>query len=158
MMTQLVGRAGRAGQQGRAVIQTCNPDHPVIDYASRQDYDAFYKSEIAYRRAMLFPPFCHIALISVTGEDERLVMETSTGLYTLLTDLIGGEYRDVALICFGPFEAAVYRVNRTFRYRIVCKIKQDSRTRELLRRLLNFGGEKWIGGCTIAVDIDPDTV
>lgn len=158
MMTQLVGRAGRAGQQGRAVIQTCNPDHPVIDYASRQDYDAFYKSEIAYRRAMLFPPFCHIALISVTGEDERSVMETSTGLYTLLTDLIGGEYRDVALICFGPFEAAVYRVNRTFRYRIVCKIKQDSRTRELLRRLLNFGGEKGIGGCTIAVDIDPDTV
>lgn len=155
MITQLIGRAGRAGVRGRSVIQTCTPDHPVIRLAAAQDYRAFYDSEIKLRRTMLFPPFCRIALISVTAEEERHAAETCAKLYKDLTAMLTGEFSDVRMICFGPYEASVYRVKGRYRYRIMCKLKSDKRTRLLLRTLL----EKYSGcdrnGCTVNVDIDP---
>ena len=50
LLTQVVGRAGRGGKTGRAVIQTYTPGNDVIRCAARQDYDAFYESEIRMRR------------------------------------------------------------------------------------------------------------
>ena len=155
MITQLIGRAGRAGVQGRSVIQTCTPDHPVIRLAASQDYRAFYDSEIKLRRAMLFPPFCRIALISVTAEDERDAAETCTKLYKDLEAMLTGEFSDVRMICFGPYEASVYRVKGRYRYRIMCKMRSDKRTRLLLRTLLEKYSGRDKDGCTVNVDIDP---
>ena len=60
LLTQVVGRAGRGGKTGRAVIQTYTPGNDVIQCAARQDYDAFYESEIRMRRLRRYPPFADL--------------------------------------------------------------------------------------------------
>ena len=56
LITQVVGRSGRAKEPGFAIIQTTDPDNPVLTLAAAQDYDAFYEQEIDYRRLGLYPP------------------------------------------------------------------------------------------------------
>ena len=58
LITQVVGRGGRAELPGRALIQTAVPDHPVLQLAAAQDYPAFYQQEIMFRKFSLYPPFC----------------------------------------------------------------------------------------------------
>lgn len=69
LLTQAVGRAGRGKEPGQAVIQTYDPDHFAIQTAKEQDYDAFYKQEIAYRRMLAYPPVWQLLLIHCTGTD-----------------------------------------------------------------------------------------
>lgn len=158
MLTQLIGRSGRSGKQGHAVIQTFSPEHPIIKLASDQNYDSFYKSEIEFRRAMLFPPFCRIALISITAEDDRTVAAISSKFYTDLCSLLKGDFRDVRMVIFGPYEAQIYRVNKRYRYRIICKLRSDARTRLLLRTILQKYAENGSADYTIGIDIDPSNL
>ena len=65
MLTQVIGRAGRGKKKGVAVIQTNNPNSECINLACRQDYEAFFKDEIRLRKALVFPPFCDIALLTL---------------------------------------------------------------------------------------------
>ena len=51
LLTQVVGRSGRGAIKGRAVIQTLTPENPVIRLAAKQDYDAFYQTEILLRKS-----------------------------------------------------------------------------------------------------------
>ena len=67
LLTQVVGRAGRGGSAGRAVIQTYTPENDVIQYAARQDYQGFYEREIRMRRLRRFPPFADLFTFTVSG-------------------------------------------------------------------------------------------
>lgn len=75
--SQVIGRAGRAEKRGRAVIQTNNPDNEVIRLACAQDYPAFYAREEALRRALVFPPFCDIVLLTLSSTDEQALMRAT---------------------------------------------------------------------------------
>lgn len=68
LLTQVVGRSGRGASKGMAVIQSYTPDNLIISMAARQDYLAFYNTEIQVRKAMLYPPFADICLIGFSGE------------------------------------------------------------------------------------------
>ena len=123
MLTQVIGRAGRGEKEGLAVIQTNNPDSEVIRLACEQNYEAFYEREIRLRKLLTVPPFCDIALVTVTGLLESELLLAVARLAKDLEDLNSGTYRDVPLISFGPFEAPVYRVDNRYRMRIVIKCK-----------------------------------
>ena len=71
LLTQVAGRAGRADDPGRVVIQTYEPDHYAIQLAARQDYSAFYTREAAFRRACLYPPFTVISRILYSADDQK---------------------------------------------------------------------------------------
>ena len=73
LLTQVVGRAGRGETPGRAVIQTLLPENNIIALASKQDYKAFYNTEIKLRKALIYPPYCDICTVGFMGEDETLV-------------------------------------------------------------------------------------
>ena len=70
LITQVVGRSGRAKDPGFAIIQTTDPDNPVLNLAAAQDYDAFFEQEIAYRKLGLYPPFCGLCVVGFSGPKE----------------------------------------------------------------------------------------
>jgi len=156
LLTQVIGRAGRARSGGVAVIQTYSPTNEIIKLACEQDYDKFYEGEIAIRRELGYPPFCDMVALTVTGEDEMEVIRSSQQLCEQIKEMMGGEYKDIPLMLFGPFEAQVYKFNDKYRMRMVAKCRLNSRARGLFHKLLvSFGQNKKVN---LAVDLNPLTV
>ena len=158
VITQLVGRSGRSDEPGEAVVQTYCPDSETIRLGAEQDYEKFFENEIALRRALLFPPFCDIALFSVSSPEEAVSKEFAAKLAEELSRLSAEKYADVPLTVFGPFEAPLYKLKNKYRMRILIKHKNNSRSRALFSELL-LGAEKAAGGkISVSVDINPSTV
>ena len=158
VITQLVGRSGRSDEPGEAVVQTYCPDSETIRLGAEQDYEKFFENEIALRRALLFPPFCDIALFSVSSSEDAASREFAAKLAEELSRLSAEKYADVPLTVFGPFEAPLYKLKNKYRMRILIKHKNNSRSRALFSELL-LGAEKAAGGkISVSVDINPSTV
>ena len=160
LLTQVIGRAGRADRAGRAIIQTNNPDNDIIRLACAQDYDSFYEQEILLRKLLTFPPFCDIVLLTVSHHDERELMIAVEHLASLLKRSFGGEFSDVPQITFGPFEAPVYKVDDRYRMRFVIKCRLNRRSRELFATVLRqFGqGFKTPKKPQLSIDLNPSNL
>lgn len=87
LITQVVGRSGRASDPGFALIQTTDPSNPVLSLAAAQDYDAFFEQEIAYRRLGLYPPFCSVCVVGFAGGQEAQVGAAAARFAVLLAKL-----------------------------------------------------------------------
>ena len=159
LLTQVVGRSGRGDLEGRAIIQTYEPDHPIISLAAEQDYDAFFKSEIALRKAMLYPPFSDICVVAFSGEDRLLTQKASLYFAEKMSELARSEYANEPMRVIGPSPAVIARLNNRFRYRLIIKFKNNRRTRELFARLLTeFGKNRDFKDVAAYADIDPDSI
>lgn len=155
MLTQVIGRAGRSDKEGVALIQTNNPDNDVIKRAREQNYEQFYKDEIRLRKLLTFPPYCDIALLTLTSSDEKQTLITATRLREEIETLIGGEYKDVEMIIFGPFEAPVYKVEGKYRIRMVIKCRLNRRSRALFSHLLKTFSKEGAYRPILTVDFNP---
>ena len=158
LITQVVGRAGCADKPGRALIQTFNPDHPVLRLAASQDYAAFYRSEIALRRSLVFPPCCDIVLLSLTSEDENELNAAAEKLSQLLDERQSGDFSDVSTVNFGPIEAPLYKINETYRKNFLIKCRFNARTREMIRDLICAFDRKAGKRVTLSADVNPSSI
>lgn len=154
LLTQVVGRAGRGGKTGRAVIQTYTPGNDVIRCAARQDYDAFYESEIRMRRLRRYPPFADLFTATVSGTEEGRVLRAAVSVRETLRqlcrrpELAAGEPE-----VLGPAPAPVVKVNNRFRYRCTLVGKNDKATREMLAWLQkDFAKDSANRGMNLFVD------
>ena len=154
LLTQVVGRAGRGGKTGRAVIQTYTPGNDVIRCAARQDYDAFYESEIRMRRLRRYPPFADLFTVTVSGTEEGRVLRAAVSVRETLRqlcrrpELAAGEPE-----VLGPAPAPVVKVNNRFRYRCTLVGKNDKATREMLAWLQkDFAKDSTNRGMNLFVD------
>ena len=154
LLTQVVGRAGRGGKTGRAVIQTYTPGNDVIRCAARQDYDAFYESEIRMRRLRRYPPFADLFTVTVSGTEEGRVLRATVSVRETLRqlcrrpELAAGEPE-----VLGPAPAPVVKVNNRFRYRCTLVGKNDKATREMLAWLQkDFAKDSANRGMNLFVD------
>ena len=136
LLTQVVGRAGRGKYPGRAIIQTYAPENPVLHLAAQQDYFGFYRQEILFRQAMLYPPFVDILVIGFVGGKEPLVRQGAETFLRLLGQLAQAEYADLPLRVLRPSPAAVAKVSNKYRYKLLIKCRGTSRLREMISRLL----------------------
>ena len=137
MLTQVIGRAGRAERAGKAVIQTNNPDNDIIKLACRQDYDSFYEGEIRLRKLLSFPPFCDIVLMNLSHHDERELASATVLLSDMLKRLSQGEFSDVPMFVFGPFEASVFKVDGKYRMRMIIKCVLNQKSRAMFSKILS---------------------
>ena len=136
LITQVVGRAGRRFDTGRAVIQTYSPLHPVILTAARQDYEAFYESEMQTREALRCPPVCDITMITAVGELEQQVLSSLLALKTRLQSLMEGQFVDVKAPVLGPAAAQMVKVMGRYRYHLTIRAKDCARWRRLISGVL----------------------
>ena len=152
LLTQVIGRAGRAKEGGLAVIQTFSPKHEIIRLACAQDYEAFYEGEIAIRRELTYPPFCDIVTLSVVSERETEALSVSAKLSAALIEKIKSR-PDAPFIVFGPFEASVYKVNEKYRMQTVVKCRLSREAREIFSELLREFSA--LGGASVSIDQNP---
>ncbi len=156
LVTQVVGRGGRAARAGRALIQTVDPNHPVLNLAARQDYKAFYAEEIAFRRMNLYPPFCTICLAGFSGEKEAEVLAAARAFAAAVQRLVQGR-GGVPLRLLGPAPMHVTMVNHQYRYRLTLKCRNDSAFRALLGdALAAYQAEGWPAKASVYVDFHSD--
>lgn len=155
MLTQVIGRAGRADKPGFAIIQTNNPDHEIIKLACAQDYDSFFEHEIALRKILEFPPYCDIALLNIVSISEAELAMAAKRIYDEFKILATKDYPDLPFVVFGPFEAPVYKVDEKYRMRLVVKCKLNAKCRELFSRILIKYGIESKSKTTLSIDFNP---
>ena len=156
LVTQVVGRSGRAKDPGFAIIQTTDPDNPVLNLAAAQDYDAFFEQEIAYRKLGLYPPFCGLCVIGFAGARENEVARAAARFSALLGQQ-AAKQPDLPLRILGPTPGSIEKINDTYRYKLTIKCRNDRRFRDLVRSTLErYEQEKLPSKATVAVDLHSD--
>ena len=154
LITQVIGRSGRGQKAGRAVIQTFTPSSEVIRQAARQDYDAFYQSEIILRKLQDSPPFSDLLSVTASGAEERAVVDACRFVKNRLCFLLGQKEKTEFL---GPTPLTVVRVNNRFRYRIIIKCRSDSAIRNAVSGVITeCSTDKRFRGISFYADNDPE--
>lgn len=148
LLTQAVGRAGRGSKPGEAVIQTYRPDHYSIQWAAKQDYNAFYEEEILYREMAQYPPVSHmLAVLVTTGNREegwKLIQQLSE---------LAGKAQGVSVI--GPSEASIGKINDCYRFVVYCKASEYAnliRVKDEMEKHLDAPGRRTEN---VQFDFDP---
>jgi primosomal protein N' (replication factor Y) len=158
LITQVIGRAGRAEKNGIALIQTYNPEHPVILKAAAQDYKSFFEDEISLRKTLVFPPFCDIALFGLSSDDETVLNNACIKFSEALQEFLADKYNDVKIYIYGPFEAPIYKVNEQYRKRFIAKCKMNFKTRNLFTEIISEFSKKIGKKVSISIDINPNNL
>ncbi len=154
LLTQAAGRAGRGDKPGNVVIQTYQPEHYSIQTASRQDYDAFYEEEIAYRDLLRYPPVSHMMSVQIQSRDEDMGMAFATRLRAIME-----QNKKDGAVFIGPASAAIGKINDVFRMAVYVKlddyeglVSYKDMLEKYIRRLEDMGKLKNI---TVQFDFDP---
>ena len=156
LITQVVGRSGRAKDPGFAIIQTTDPDNPVLNLAAAQDYDAFFEQEIAYRRLGLYPPFCGLCVIGFAGGKEIEVARAAARFSALLGQQAARQ-PNLPLRVLGPTPVNIDKINDTYRYKLTIKCRNHRRFRDLVRETLGlYEQEKLPSKASVVVDLHSD--
>jgi primosomal protein N' (replication factor Y) len=149
LLTQVVGRAGRREQRGRALIQTYSPDHFAVQCALRQDYEAFYRQELEHRREVGYPPFTRLVNLLSLDASAPAAEHPLMQLAQWLEPLVG----DALLQILGPAPAPLERLENRYRYHLLLKCAPDSKPAELLAPVLEqLPPEE---RARVKVDVDP---
>lgn len=115
-LTQVAGRAGRGSDPGQVIIQTYNPEHPVIESVSKHDYLGFTDSELLQRESLDYPPYGNLILLRLSGTDSEKVRQTTEAIADACQELLDN---DVEIL--GPAPATIMRVARRYRWQILLK-------------------------------------
>ncbi len=130
MLEQVSGRAGRREETpGRVVIQTSQPDHPVLRFVKAHDYEGFYNREIEERRRYFYPPFSRVVNLYLKHRDPAALRAIAQRYADTLRQLLGSRV-------YGPEEPPVGRVQNLYIRKIMLKIEPDAsmaKVKDLLR-------------------------
>ena len=155
MLTQVVGRAGRGDSEGKAWLQTMNPNHKVIELAANQDYDGFYELEVNLRRVQNAPPFGDFATVTFTGMDEARVLHGAVKFKDSLNALLQRGYQTQQCTVLGPAPCPVPKINYNFRHRLTLRCRMTKELRSLLAHLLRqFSADRENRGVTAFIDVN----
>jgi len=166
LLQQATGRAGRGTRPGRGLIQTWQPEHPVIAALLSGDVERFYAQEIEERRRGGLPPFGRLAAIIVSGLDrggaEAHARALARAAFSLSpTDRwrlapVSGELQEGEILLLGPAEAPIAMLRGRHRFRLAVKAPRNADLQGFLRATLAAAPPPR-GGVRVAVDVDPQS-
>jgi primosomal protein N' (replication factor Y) len=154
LISQAAGRAGRASQPGRVIVQTYLPEHYAIRQATGHDYAGFYEEEMKQRRALCFPPLSRMVNIRVSSASPRAAEQGIERLARKGRALLRPPRHAVEIL--GPSPAPLYRIKGRYRWQLLLKGERVASLRHLSRSLIREGKE--LTGVRVEVDVDPVTL
>ncbi len=166
LLQQVTGRAGRFERPGRAILQTYQPDHPVVRALLSGDAERFYAEETSQRQRATLPPFGRLAAVIVSGPDfagtqayarslaQAAYLMPSSERWTLAT--AGGLPGSEDLVVLGPAEAPISVIAGRHRFRLLIRSPRRADLQGFLRALIQHVAPPR-GGVRVAFDVDPQT-
>jgi primosomal protein N' (replication factor Y) len=155
LLTQVSGRSGRGEKEGKVVIQTYNADNLTIQYAANNDYDNFYKNEIMLREAMNYPPFTSILVISMSSEDEKLLIKNIQNVGENLTYKIG---QNDKITLLGPCPSGISKIKNFYRWQIIVKGNIKGEVAQEIKNLVYESVKKVYTSIRVSIDINPSNM
>jgi primosomal protein N' (replication factor Y) len=156
LLAQVAGRAGRGTSPGQVVLQTYNPEHFSIQAARNQDYGAFYRQEIEYRKALGYPPFSRIVQVRIQGKDKARTAERVTEFGRRCRQLQMSHKNFKALELLGPIEAPLARIANQYRWQLLIKSPNVKSLHNFIRELFHgTGAMAKQQDINVVVDVDP---
>ena len=111
------------------------------------------------RKALIYPPYCDMVLVGLSGIDEDAVRSASVKFFGLIKNKLNSQYKDLKLIILGPMTARVIKVNNKYRYRIIIKCKNSNKLRKMLAEVLkeyeSYSSNKPVSAF---IDINPENI
>ncbi len=150
LMRQVAGRAGRADKPGTAMLQTFQPEHPVIRAILSGDEEGFWRAEAEERRQAGVPPFGRMAGIILSGRDLQQTFDLGTALARTDAPL-----RQIGAQVYGPAPAPIARVRGRHRVRLLVKAPKGAPLQPALAQWI--AGVRAPGSLRLSVDIDPQS-
>ncbi|PID92455.1 MAG: primosomal protein N' [Bacteroidetes bacterium] len=152
LISQVSGRAGRRKKQGKVIIQTMDPGHPVIDYIVRQDFEGFYKDQMAERELFSYPPFSRMIRIRFRHRIPSILDGACDRVAASLREIFG-------MRVYGPQYPPVRKTHNYFIKFIILKIEREAsmeKARSLLAGVLGtLDKQEVFRAVRVAVDVDP---
>lgn len=151
MITQVAGRTGREKDSGHVILQTFDPNHDVIRHAASHAYEQFFEQDCKLREELRYPPFGHLILIRVEGNDEQRV-ENKAIRIGRSARMMKGDSSEVMIM--GPAPAPRRKMVGRFRWQVLFKSATRGPVRRLVQQLMAEGHFKG-HGLKVIVDVDP---
>lgn len=132
-LMQVAGRTGRGKDQGKVILQTYDPTHPIMKSLALHDYDDFYKNEISSREELLYPPFSSLFKIECIHKNDTAAFNMSEKA----ADLIEKELRDFDIQLLGPAPSFFHKRNNSFHHHVIvrCKNTEANKIAQILKKI-----------------------
>ncbi len=147
LVMQAAGRAGRGSKAGRVVVQTYHPDHYAMVAGTTQDYSAFYRQEIVFRKELQYPPYAQFLKLTLTGSDETQAMKSAEQVTAILKADLMLQSSQIEIL--GPYVAPVAKIGDVFRVHILLRGKELSGAKKLLI------DREFVSMRNLIIDVDP---
>ncbi len=157
VLTQVAGRAGRAGAPGRVVLQTFVPDHYAIRPVRDHDYESFYREELRYRAEAGYPPFSRLCQVLVSGADEAATRAAAQALGAAAARAVQETGDPTAVQVLGPAPSPLARLRGRYRFQLLLKGSRE----ELLDRVVRdvaAHASRLPKGLRAVVDVNPGSM
>jgi primosomal protein N' (replication factor Y) len=153
LLAQVAGRAGRKDLRGRVLIQTFQPEHPVLRRARTHDYEGFFADEVLARRELGYPPFGRLAAIKMDSPDENRLKRFAEHLAAFIRAMPECERGEVRLL--GPAPSPIERVRSRSRMQALLRSRDRPTLRRVLQRVVCELEQRPTPMVRAVVDVDP---
>jgi primosomal protein N' (replication factor Y) len=156
LLAQVAGRAGRGKSPGRVILQTYNPGHFSIEAARNQDYEAFFRQEIQYRKTLGYPPFSRLIQLRISGADADRTAVQAQRIGRYYRQLCRRHPQFAQLEILGPIEAPLARIANKYRWQLLLKGARYKLLQKFVYSLLfDEHAPARQRSVSVAIDVDP---
>jgi primosomal protein N' (replication factor Y) len=153
LLTQVAGRAGRRSKQGKVVIQSYSPEHPVLQETAQNLYGSFYQREMSERFQYKYPPYFRLILVDFEHKNAENTLQAAQAFVSLLSSKLGNRI-------IGPSEPPIHRLRGLYIQNVIVKFENDSKVAKGIKALLldavnQLKQIKAFKPIRVKIDVDP---